>query len=67
MLAIASIAMFEGKSGTVMDIGGAFLNADITTTGIKVHIRINRVSTDMLVIIDLKHTRFVEERGIPVV
>ena len=46
-----------------MDIGGAFLNADITSTGIKVHMRLNRVLTDMLVLIDPKHACFVEERG----
>ncbi len=46
-----------------MDIGGAFLNADITSTRIKVHIRLNRVLTDMLVQIDPKHARYVEDRG----
>ena len=46
-----------------MDIGGAFLNADIASTCIKVHMRLNRVHTDMLVQIDPKHARFVEDRG----
>jgi hypothetical protein len=50
-----------------MDIGGAFLNADITSTGIKVHMRLNRVLTDMLVQIDPKHARYVEDRGTSVV
>ena len=67
VLAVAAIAAFEGRSVTVMDIGGAFLNADITRTGIKVHMRLNRVLTSMLVLIDPEHARFVEERGTSVV
>jgi hypothetical protein len=38
-----------------MDIGGAFLNADIISTSIKVHMRLNRVLIDMLIRIDPKH------------
>ena len=49
VLAVAVIATCEGRLVTVMDIGGAFLDADITSTGIKVHMRLNRVLTDMLV------------------
>jgi hypothetical protein len=67
VLAIAAIAACEGRTVTVMDIGGAFLNADITSTGIKVHMRLNRVLTDMLVQIDPKHARYVEDRGTSVV
>ena len=33
VLAVASIAAHEGRSVVVMDIGGAFLNADITSPG----------------------------------
>ena len=50
-----------------MDIRDAFLNADITSTGIKVHTRPNRVLTDMLVQINPKHARCVEDRGTYVV
>jgi hypothetical protein len=50
-----------------MDIGGAFLNADITSTVIKVHMRLNRVLTDMLIQIDPDHARYVEDRGTYVV
>ena len=57
VLAIAAIAACEGRSVTVMDIGGAFLNADITSTGIKVHMRLNRVLTDLLVKIYPDHAR----------
>ena len=51
----------------MLDIEGAFINADITSTGIKVHMRLNRVLTDMLVLIDPKLACFVEERGTSVV
>jgi hypothetical protein len=44
-----------------MNIGGAFLNADITSTGIKVQMRLNRVLTDTLVHVDPKHARYVED------
>ena len=67
VLAIASIAAHESRSVIVMDIGGAFLNADITNTGIKVHMRLNRVLTAMLVLIDPEHAKFVEEHGTSVV
>ncbi len=67
MLAIAAIAACEGISVTMMGIGVAFLNADITSTRIKVHMRLRRVVTYTLVHIDPKHARFVEERGTSVV
>ncbi len=37
VLVIATIAACEGRSVIMMDIGGVFLNADMTSTGIKVH------------------------------
>ena len=52
VLAVAAIAACEGRLVTVMDIGGAFLSAYITSTCIKVHMRLNRVLTDILVQID---------------
>jgi hypothetical protein len=67
VFALAAIAAHEGRSTLVMDIGGAFLNADITDTGIKVHMRLNRTLTSMLVSIDPGHARFVEEHGTSVV
>ncbi len=44
-----------------MDIGGAFLNADIASTGIKVQLRLNKILTAMLVIICPEHSKFVEK------
>ncbi len=63
----ASIAAHERRSVLEMDIDGAFLNADITNTGIKVHMRLNRTLTSMLASIDPGHARFVEEQGTSVV
>jgi len=67
VLAVASIAAREGRSVVVMDIGGAFLNADITSTGVKVHMRLDKVLTAMLVLVSPKHSQFVEEQGTSVV
>jgi hypothetical protein len=42
-----------------MNIGGAFLNSDIISTCIKVHMRLNQVLTDIIVQINPKHARYV--------
>jgi hypothetical protein len=63
VLSVVAIVAGEGRSVTVMDIGGAFLNADITGAGIKVHMRLNRVLTSILVQIDPDYVRLVEDRG----
>ena len=49
ILSVAAIAACEGMLVTVMDIGGASLNANIISTCIKVHMRLNRVLTDKFV------------------
>jgi len=67
MLAVAILTVCEGRSVTVMDIGGAFLNADSTITGRKVHMRLSRVATGLFIHIEPKHARFVAERGTSVV
>ena len=50
-----------------MDIGGAYLNADIKSTGVKVHMRLDKVLTAMLMLVSPKLSQFVEEQGTPVV
>ncbi len=67
VLAVASIVAREGRSVVVMDIGGDFLNADITSTVVKVHMRLDKVLTAMLVLISPKHSKCVEEQGTSVV
>ncbi len=57
----------EGRSTLVINIAGDFLNAGITDTGIKMHMRLNRTLTIMLVSIDPGHARFIGEQGTSVV
>ena len=49
VFALAAIVAHEGRSTLAMGIGKAFFNADITNTGVKVHIRLNRTLTSMIV------------------
>ena len=67
VLSIAAIAAAERRRVVVMDIGGAFLNADISGTGVKVFMRLDRIMTRMLVEICPEHKVFVEENGMSVV
>ena len=52
VLTIAAIAAAENQKGIVIDIVGAFLNADMAPTGVEVHMRLNRVMTSMLMQLD---------------
>ncbi len=67
VMTVASIAAHERRSVVVMDIGGAFLNADITSTGVKVPMSLYKILTAMLVLISPKHSQIVEEQVISVV
>ena len=67
MFALAAMVAHEGRSTLVLDIGGNFLNADITNTGIKLHMCLSRTLTSMLVSIDHGYARVVEEQGTSVV
>lgn len=49
VLTIAAIAAHEERIVEVVDIGGAFLHADIKLTGIPVHMRIDRQIADLLI------------------
>ena len=48
VLPIAAIAAAEERHVITIDIGGAFLNADMAPTGIKVHMRLDKVMTILL-------------------
>ena len=48
VLTVAAIAAAEGRSVITIDIGGAFLNADMAPTGVKVHMRLDKVMTTLL-------------------
>jgi hypothetical protein len=63
VLTIAAIAAAEGRQVMVIDIGGAFLNSDISLTGVKVHMRLDKLMTSILVEIDPSFSVFVEADG----
>ena len=67
VLTVAAIAAAEGREVVVIDIGGAFLNADMDPTGIVVHMRLDKVMTAMLVQIDPSYLEFVQEDNTMVV
>ena len=67
MLTVAAISAFEGRNVITIDIGAAFLNADIAPTGIQVHMRLDCVMTQMLMQIDPTHQQYVEADGSMVV
>jgi len=63
VLSVAAIAASEGRSAIAIDIGGAFLNADIAPTGVKVHMGLNSMMTQILIEIDESYKQFVEADG----
>ena len=67
VLTVAAIAAHEGRHVMVSDIGGAFLNADMAPTGVKVHMKLDRLMTKLLVDIDPIFEKFVEDDGTSVV
>jgi hypothetical protein len=67
ILSIAAIAAAEHRFVMVVDIGGAFLNASIKSTGVPVHMRLDRIMTTMLVELHPLYAPFVETRGVAVV
>ena len=67
VLTVAAIAAAEGRHAITIDIGGAFLNADLAPTGITVHMRLDKVMTALLVQLDPSFQAFVEDSGTAVV
>ena len=63
---LLSIAAHEQRSITVIDITGAFLNADMTT-GLAVHMRLDRKMTDMIVRIAPEYSGYRDDKGCVVV
>ena len=52
VLAVAAIAAAEGRKVVAIDIGGAFIIADMSPTGIDMHMRLDRVMSSMLIQLD---------------
>ena len=59
VLMIAVIAAWERRTVATMDIGGAYLNADME--GPAVHMRINKQVSDLLCQLDESYRPFVRE------
>ncbi len=67
VLIVAAIAAYEERKVMTMDIGGAFLNADLASTGVIVHVRLDALMTSILTKIDPTYEQFVDSRGTCVV
>ena len=67
VLTVAAIAAAEGRKVVVIDIGRAYLNADMTPTGVVVHMRLDRIMTSMLIKIDASYEKYLESNGSMVV
>ena len=63
VLAVAAIAAHEKRKVITMDVGGAFLNADMSPTGVIVHVRLDPLMTSILVRLDHSYEAFVEPNG----
>ena len=63
---LLSIAAHDGRSITVIDISGAFLNADMTT-GLPVHMRLDRNMTNIMIRLSLGYSWFTDHKGCVVV
>ena len=51
VLTIAAVCAYEERHAAVVDIGGAFLNASMTT-GVPVHMRLDKTMSDFLIALD---------------
>jgi hypothetical protein len=67
VLTIAAIAADEHRHVMTLDIGGAFLNADMSPTGVPVHMRLDPVMTAIVADIDPSFSPFVQANGTSVV
>jgi len=67
VFAIAAIAASEGRYVIVTDIGGAFLNASLKPTGIKVHMRLDPTMARLLVQIAPEYGQYLDDSGCMIV
>ena len=63
---LLSIAAHEGRAVTVIDISGAFLNADMST-GLTIHMRLDRNMTNMMIKLAPGYSEYVNNKGCAVV
>ena len=62
MLRALSIAAHEGRFTTVLDVGGAFLNADMTT-GIVVHMSLDATRSVLIIRLDKSYDKDMDIKG----
>jgi hypothetical protein len=62
VLTVLSVAAHEHRKAAVVDIGGAFLNADMDT-GILVHMRLNATMSVLLCRLDPGYKEYMDTRG----
>ena len=67
ILVEAGIAAATGKQKASIDIGGAYLNADMAPTGVVVHMTIDAYLTSLLVQLDPTYRAYVRPNGTVVV
>jgi Reverse transcriptase (RNA-dependent DNA polymerase) len=63
---VLSIAAHEGRKASVVDIGGAFLNAEMKT-GVPVHMRLDRAMSELMIRLQPTYKRFQDAKGCIVV
>ena len=66
VMTVFSIAAYEKRKGAVVDIRGAFLNADMNT-GVDVYMRLDRTMSKMMIKLDDSYEKFADDRGCIVV
>ena len=59
---LLAIAAHEERRVSVVDISGAYLNADMALE-IPVHMRLDRTMTDLIIDIDPTHSKYTDARG----
>ena len=62
VLAIISVAVHEKRSPVVVDITGAYLNADMDT-GITVHMSLDQTMSDIITKFNPKYFQFMNPKG----
>ena len=62
VLLVCAIAAYEHRKTATVDIGGAYLNADMMT-GITVHMMLDKRMSEMLLMIDDTYKKFLTSKG----
>ena len=66
VMTVFSIAAYENRNATVVDIGGAYLNADMST-GVDVYMRLDPTMSKMMITLDESYKEFADKKGCIVV